>query len=110
MAPKRTTGDAETVVRALLERWKTADDIDRHVSLGGMGQPPAAGAVPYSWLTWQGPKLLTGEYHAKYNAIRRAVARLEKAGEVTAYVYSTNRRYAWIVTEKCNNGRQAADS
>ena len=104
MAPRRTTGDVETVVRTLLERWPTADAIDRSVSLGGMGQPPEAGAVPYTWLTWQGRKLLSGECHAQYNAIRRAVSRLERAGEVRTYVFTHNGRCAWIVTTKCNNG------
>jgi hypothetical protein len=70
-----------------------------------MGPPPAAVAVPYTWLTWQGRKLLKGEEHAKHNAIRRAVAKLERMGEVTTYVFTHNGRYAWIVTEKCNNGQ-----
>lgn len=104
MAPKRTTGDAVDVVRRCIAEWADADEIDRGMMRRTHGPAPEPAAVPYGWLKWKGTRRLRGEYHANYNAIRRAVLRMEKAGELVTYVFAGSGRLAWvIVTEKCNN-------
>ena len=91
--------DVPAAVRELIAAWPTADRIDRSVATRSLGAPPDPDAVPYKWLTWKLRYMVRRREseQATYNALRRTIARMESAGELSCWWFQDTGHCAWVL-------------